>query len=224
MRWIAVLLVLVTGCATQTGMGRARVLEPGQLQWGAAPVAVVHGLKLTPAPPTQLPWLELMAQARAGVATDLELGVRAWAFGLLSLDNVGASLDGKYQLRRGQIDVATGGSLSWQRTSLGGWPWHSTGLTVPLHVGWNIGANQLFGSLRGGVGVVSGESQKTQVFGWSGIGLGFAIAVGRWQIVPEFVLGWAPIGFNGTHADPQRTGASALEFAVGILRGPAVAP
>lgn len=211
-------VALASACATQTGMGRATVLEPGQLQWGAAPVAVVHGVKLTTAAPTQAPWVELMGQLRAGVAPDLEVGLRGWAFGLLSLNNVGVAVDGKYQLRRGTLDVASGASLVWQRTSLGGWPWHGSGATVPVHFGWNLGAHQLFGSVRSGLGVVSGESQQTQVFGWGGVGLGFALQLGRWQLVPEVVVSWAPVGFNGAHPDPKRTGASGFEIALGILR------
>ena len=215
---MAAILACLGACATQTGTGRATVLAPGELQWGGAPVAVVHAAKITPAAPVQAPWLELMGQLRAGVAPDLEAGVRAWAFGLLTLDNVGAALDAKWQLRRGRVDVATGGSLAWQRTSLGGWPWHGTGVTVPLTAGLDLGPHQLFGSFRAGAGVVSGESQKTQGFGWGGVGVGFALAVGHWQVIPEAFLGWAPIGWNGAHPDRERTGASAFEVALDFVR------
>ena len=211
--------VVVTGCATQAGLGRARVLDVGQLEYGGAMQAQSTGAKLGPGPPIQLPWVQLMAVARTGVRPDLELGGRLWAMDVLSLGTFGLSVDGKWQMRRGEwIDVALGSNLQWQRSILGGWPWHSLGVVVPLLVGLNLGRHQLIGSVRSGVGALFGESMRTQWLGLSAVSLGFSLALGRWQLVPEVIVGWSPVGWNGTHADVERTGATVFELSVGIMR------
>lgn len=202
-----------------SGMGRATVLEVGQSEFGGAAQLQSTGAKLGPGPPVQLPWAQLMAVARAGVAPNVEAGARVWAMDVLSLQTLGAAADGKWQWRRGEwIDVALCGSLFFQRTALGGWPWHSTGAAVPLLVGLNLGPHQLVATVRLAGGALSGQSQTTQWFLGAGASLGIDFAIGRWHLFPEVAIGGAPVKWNGTHDDPQRTGASVFEIGIGLWK------
>ncbi len=76
---------------------------------------------------------------------------------------------------------------------------------IPLLVGINAGPHQLFLGPRGGATVWTAEGQDPIRFLWGGGSLGFSARVAKnFYLVPEVVLLYAPLSFNGTIPGERR--------------------
>jgi hypothetical protein len=110
-----------------------------------------------------------------------------------------------------------GASLSYQRDSLGGWPWHGANLTVPVLCGWNLGRHQLILGPRVGAAFGTSQGQNPLLVGYAGMSLAFAAQLSeRLAFTPELVLLLSPVSFSGALDDPERKGASLLELGLGL--------
>lgn len=119
--------ILLTGCATQSGFGRARVLPEDTGELGGLVQGTLTSVKLSPGDPVPLPWVQLGLGYHEGLGGGLEVGGRLWVSSLLSATTFGVAADAKYQLDQAsgptdRFDLAVGASLSYQRDTLGGWP------------------------------------------------------------------------------------------------------
>lgn len=214
--------VLGVGCATQSGMGRARVLPEGESELFGIAQASVLSARLTPGEPVPLPWIQVGAGWHRGYGGGLELGARLWGGSFLSLSTLGIALDAKLQLvqspepTRG-VDVATGLSLAYHVGDLGGWPWNGPTATVPLLVGFNLGRLHLVLGPRGGVTWVTGQGQAPLLLGFGGLSLGMEMRLHRqFSLMPELVLLYSPVSFDGTRVDAPQRGASLAELGLGV--------
>jgi len=215
-------LLLATGCATQSGFGRARALPENTGELGAIVQGSLASVKLSPAEPVPLPWVQVGLGYHEGLGRGLEVGGRLWVSSLLSAKTFGLAADAKLQLDsvsgpEDRFDLAVGASLAYQRDSLGGFPWHSATLTVPLLCGLNLGKHQLVFGPRAGAAFTGSQGQNPLLIGYGGLSLAFAAQVSeRLSFTPELVLLYSPISFNGTRDDPSRKGASLLELGLGL--------
>jgi hypothetical protein len=214
--------LLLTGCATQSGFGRARVLPEDTGELGGLVQGTLTSVKLGPGDPVPLPWVQLGLGYHEGLGGGLEVGGRLWVSSLLSATTFGVAADAKYQLDQAsgptdRFDLAVGASLSYQRDTLGGWPWHGATLAVPLLCGWNLGRHQLVFGPRVGAAFGTSQGQNPLLLGYGGLSLAFAAQLTeRLTFTPELVLLYSPVSFNGTLDDPERKGASLLELGFGL--------
>ena len=52
-----------------------------------------------------------------------------------------------------------------------------------------------------------------------GLSLGFVARLSEhWELVPEVLLGWSPVRFNGEVQDDRRVGAGMAQLAIGVAR------
>lgn len=223
---VAVLSMLASACASQTGLGRASTLEPGQVQAQAAVTASVASVRSTPSGPVPLPWLDLEAGVHYGLARDFEVGARLWGVGIRGLSTWGAALDTKLRLVRPDADPETGDARGWHisvgaspayhQILIGGTPTHLFTLTVPVLFGVDVGRSHLMFGPRVVGNVWTGQGQGAiETLSW-GLSVGYAIAIGqKWELVPEIVLLYAPVSFNGEVDDEERTGAGFLHLGFG---------
>jgi hypothetical protein len=214
--------LLATGCATQSGFGRARVLPEGTGEAGAIVQGSIVSAKLSPGDPVPLPWIQVGLGYHEGLGGGLEVGGRLWLSSLLSATTLGVAADAKLQLDQAaetgdRFDIAVGASLAYQRATLGGFPWHGVTLTVPLLCGVNLGKHQLVFGPRGGAALTVSQGQNPLLIGYGGLSLAFAAQLTeRLSFTPELVLLYSPVPFNGTREDPTRKGASLLELGLGL--------
>ena len=102
--------------------------------------------------------------------------------------------------------------LAYHQTNLGGSPWHVFALTVPVLFGWRIGPNEFVFGPRVMDTVLTAEGQNTLNTFWGGGSVGFAGYLGKKvYLMPEIVLMYNPMGFNGEVHDPDRTGLTMIQ-------------
>lgn len=218
---VAVLL-LATGCATQSGFGRARVLPDDTHEFGGLVQGSITSVQLGPGKPAPLPWVQLGMAFHEGLGDGLEVGGRLWVSSLLTATTLGVAADAKYQLDQAggptdRFDISVGASLAYQRATFGDWPWHGATVTVPLLCGWNFGQHQLVLGPRAGAAFETSEGQKPLLIGYGGMSLAFAAQLNeRLSFTPELVLLYSPVPFSGTRDDPTRRGATLLELGFGL--------
>jgi len=215
--------MLGAGCASQVGSGRATTLPKGEAQWGPFLEASVLGPKLQRDTPTQVPWLQFGLAYHRGVTERLEVGGRAWVFGLPDVfTTMGAAADFKWQLTApdgGQgWDVALLASPTYQRVTLGGAPsWHIAGVTAPLLFGLNLGEHQLVFGPRVGDYVLASYGQTPLNTFWVGASAGFMWRVSKQlELQPELVLHYSPVTFNGESLAGDTRGTSVFSLGMGL--------
>ena len=215
MRALALVVVLffATGCASQIAFGRATTLEPGKNQVTGFAQLDVSSPNVG-ATTAAIPWAHVGLGYRRGITDRLDLGARGWIFGLPGHLSFGGALDGKVQLYRGEpgrgLSVATGGSLGYHQAQLGGTPWHTFTAWVPLVVGQDFGKHQFVVGPRGGFTLWTAEGQNPIKIPWFGGSTGISFGAGKNQIMPEIVVVWSPLTFNGEQE--QRLGATLVQL------------
>jgi len=125
------------------------------------------------------------------------------------------------QLRRRSngLDVAVAPSVGYHLLRYGGTPWHVLNATAALMLGWNFGRHQLVATARGGYQLVGARGQERLHMGYSALSLGFVARLSEhWELIPEALLGWSPVRFNGEVRDDSRVGAGMLQLALGVAR------
>jgi len=216
------LLVLPAGCASQTGFGRATTMPEGELQGQAGLTATLGSAQMTPGERTLLPYLDLSAGVRYGLAEDFEVGGRVWGAGIRGLGTWGVSADTKIGLLRSEeegsgwnVAVATG--AAYHQILIGGTPSHLFSLTVPLLVGVDLGRDQLVFGPRVTGQVWTGQGQGSIETLSYGLSLAYAIALGEtWELTPEIVATGTPVSFNGEIDDDDRNGAGFLHVGLSL--------
>ena len=216
---VVVLGATCLGCGSQTGWGRATPMAPDRARVTLGVDASLLSANLTTEEPVRLPWLQLQGGSHRGIADGVEVGGRAWAFGLpRRFYTAGVAADVKVALARARAagsgtDIALGGSLGYQRVDLGGQPWHVPSLMVPLLVGHNFGRHQLVYGPRAAVMAVSSYGQNPLLTYWGGASVGFAWRVTQtMDLQPEAVFIYSPVPFNGEGAGEKQRGLSSLSL------------
>lgn len=219
--WLAPLLA---GCAYGLDLGRATTLGAGETRWsGGAELTTITAVP-TSEDAAGIPWLQLEGGWHRGFTPAVEAGARVWGFGYpYWFTTTGAAADVKIQVHRsafrGDPHLALGASLGWHRPSLGGQPWQVGGLEVPLFVGYDLGRSQLVLTPRLGAWVGGGYGMRTLVTGSGGLGIGVACPVGeRWELTPELLWEWSPIGFDGVVRDGEHVGLTGFQGGLTLSR------
>jgi hypothetical protein len=152
-----------------------------------------------------------------GIAEGVELGARVWGVYTPNfLTSFGGSLDSKWQLSRGKIDVALASSVGYHQLTLGGAPWHTFHATLPLLFGWNLGRHQLVFGPRVADYLLTAYGQNTVNSFWGGLSLGFAWRVSeRIDLLPELVILYSPVNFGGRVDPDDRRGATLTTLGLG---------
>ena len=203
-------LSLVSGCASQVGFGRATTLEPGKHEIsGIGQVDLVSPRSRKDGDAAGAPWAHVGIGYRHGIADRFEAGGRAWMFGLPGHLSFGAAADGKVQILRGEpgrgLSIATGASIGYHQAQLGGTPWHSFTGWVPLLFGQDVGKDQVVFGPRAGLTLWAGEGQNTIRLPWFGGSLGVSVQAAKTtRIMPEIVVVYSPVSFNGAVENEQR--------------------
>ncbi len=218
MRALALVLFafVCTGCGSQMAFGRATTLEPGKNQITGFAQVDVSTPKLGGGEEraVAVPWAHVGLGYRRGITRSFDLGVRGWIFGLPSHLSFGGALDAKVQLVRGEpgrgLSIATGGSLGYHQAQLGGTPWHQFTVWAPLLFGQDFGKHQFVVGPRGGFTLWTGEGQNPIKLPWFGGSTGVSFGAGKNQIMPELVVVYSPVTFNGEQE--QRTGAFLVQL------------
>ena len=220
MRLLSVaLLVTTTGCASQIGTGRATTLEPGKGELMAlmqldviAPQSKPNGNAV------HLPWGHVGLGYHRGINERLEIGGRAWFFGLPQHLSWGAALDSKVQVFRGEpgkgLSLAVAPSFAYHQPQIGGTPWHTFTGSLPVLFGQDFGPHQFVIGPRVGYSLWAGEGQNTIHVPWFGGSTGVSFGVGRnaeTKIMPEIVFVYSPLSFNGA-VDSDRYGATLFQL------------
>ena len=215
------ILVFLSGCAPAMGLGRADTLARGAWRYqGGMDFSVLRAdLREDRAAP--LPWVQAVTGVHAGVTDRVEVGGRAWAFGWPgAFTTFGLAGDAKYQLHtsRGGADphLALGASVSWQSPALGNTPWTVLGLTLPVLAGFDIRQSQLVVGPRMALWYVTSQGQRPLFTPGVGAGVGWSGRKGNFEVLPELVWMYAPVGWNGALQDPARTGAHSVHGAIGF--------
>jgi hypothetical protein len=218
MKRLVMLLPLLMGCASQTGMGRARTVARGQSQIGVGAEASVLTTQLSKDTVAPLPWVHAVIGYRRGLTRDVDVGARAWGLAISGVQSLGAAGDVKVQIARTRTwEVAAGGSLGYHQFRLGGAANHVFTATLPLLFGLNLGRDQLVFGPRVADYVMAGEGQRTINTFWVGGSLGY-----WWQprvdiaIMPELVLLYTPISFHGEVKREDATGAASIQLGLGV--------
>lgn len=217
----AIACALVSGCASHLGFGRARTLPRGQSQVSGALEGQTTAPKMgSDGQVALLPWGQVSAGFRHGVTSRFEVGARGWLGGLPQNYGGGLGLDGKTQIYRGSgdmrsFDVALVSALAYHRVEIGSTPWHTFHAMLPVLVGINAGPHQLFLGPRVGATFWTSEGQDPIKFLWGGGSLGFSGRVAKnFYLVPEVVVLYAPLSFNGT-IPGDRLGVYEVQAGVG---------
>lgn len=219
---VPILAIASTGCLAQTGFGRARTLPPGEGEISAA----IEPQFLTPKRPQgsefAIPWVQLAFGYHRGVTEDVELGARVWGLGFPGFQTFGGAIDTKLQLTRSEhraqgVDVAIGTSLAYHQVRLGGTPWHTFAITIPLLIGVNVGVkDQLVFGPRIADYLWTGEGENTMNLIWGGASLGYAWSVSRTiTLMPEVVMMYTPLRFNGESSDKDHRGLVSTQVGLG---------
>ena len=216
-----ILLLLLTGCAHQHS-GRATVLEPGQGQLSIAGEISMLDPGAPRGPPLGIPWVQGAIGYHHGLGARMELGVRAFGFGIPNVGGeAGGALDWKLQLIRNEdrmhgVDLATGASVSYHFVMQGDQPFHVVGGVVPLLLGLNMGPHQLVFGLKVGDYVLSSYGQKPQNNVFFGGSIGLALRVRRVQFQPELSLLYAPVRWGGETPADETTGLTVVSFGIAL--------
>lgn len=206
------------GCVSHTGFGRASTLPEGtsQLSAGLEGTLVLVDRRRGPAIP--LPAGQLTAGYRRGVGERTEAGARLFGISIsrAGVASFGAALDGKYELvrvRRRHLSIGT--SLGYHQVRFGT-PWHFVTASVPLLAGHDFGRSQLVIGPRLAFTAWMGEGQNTvELLQW-GASIAFAWRLTRWfQLVPELVVLYCPVSFNGEVTSQDRAGATLVQLGIG---------
>lgn len=221
MRRAFLLAALSIGCASQTGFGRATTLRPGESEIGVGIEATAILVNTRRERPVPVPWLDLAAGYHRGVGERLELGGRAWGLAVerVGFSSFGGAFDAKYQLfrDRGRWDASVAGALAYHQTRLGT-PWHYATATVPLLFGYDFGESQLVFGPRLGLTLWMGEGQNPIELPLLGTSVAYAWRISkRFQLVPELVLLYTPVSFDGETQDADRYGATTVQLGVGCV-------
>jgi hypothetical protein len=221
---LAVLLALPTGCASQAGFGRARVLDPGQAQVTGELETNAFLPHLLPDKVAPIPWVEVGAGYRRGLTPWLEVDGRVWGVALPVLLpghlNVGGAADAKAQLvRTRRFDLSVAGSLSYDQMQIGGAPWHFFTATAPLLAGFNFGPgerHQLVLGPRVAETIWTSEGQNPIDLTWWGGSIGISLA-GKHGVyfMPELVVLYTPVSFNG-EVQTSKVGMYSTQLGLGI--------
>lgn len=124
------------GCATSSGLGTARTLDQGQVQWH-----ISNEGGWVQATPAAGPLMRQDTGVRVGLTDDLEFGYTAGAW-LFWASWVHAQADLKYRLVRAPsgsegIDVSVGAALAWDDYRMAGIKGQALTGQVPLYIGVN---------------------------------------------------------------------------------------
>ena len=221
-----VTLAASSGCASQIGFGRARTLEPGRQQVSGLMEVDAVTIPTDDNKPVPLPWFQLGVGYRRGLASGFDLGARAWGFGVPGHLSFGGALDAKVQLVRSPFadrgaDAATGLTLGYQQVQVGGAPWHVFGAGVPLLMGVNFGKNQFVVGPRAGGFVWTGYGMDTIVVPFFGGSTGVSVEVARkTQLMPEIVVTYVPVSFNGELDRDRRYGSYQVQLGLTVSYEP----
>lgn len=219
---ILFVFALLSACAPAIDFGRATTLDVGEVRYAAGAEGSLLLGDLRPDQTMPLPWANVTAGVKAGVADGIEVGGRGWAFGWPGLfTTFGLAADGKVQVHRsrfrGDPNVATGLSLAWHSPALGNQPWTVLNATVPVLVGFDVGRGQIVLSPRAAGYFATSYGQRPIWTGAVGGGLAWFLPIGDAEIVPEIVWMWSPINWDGTLHQPDRFGARGVHagFTIG---------
>ena len=220
-------VLATTGCASQIGMGRATTIERGHGEvTGLAQLDVVAPQMKADGAAAHLPWAHVGFGYHHGVADGLELGGRAWFFGLPQHLSWGVAADTKIQIVRGEprrgLSLATAASVGYHQAQIGGTPWHTFTGFVPILVGQDFGPHQFVVGPRAGYTLWAGEGQNTIHIPWFGGSTGVSFGVGRnaqTKIMPEIVFVYSPLSFNGA-VENERFGATLFQLGLSASYGP----
>lgn len=210
------------GCVSQTGFGSARTMARGESEVQAGLEGNGLVANMGPEAKVPLPWLQLTSGYRRGVTDRVELGGRVSGGAIPGFFTLGAAFDTKVQIARseGCCDFAVASSVAYHQTNLGGSPWHVFALTVPLLFGARLGKHELVFGPRIMDTVLTAEGQSTLNTFWGGASVGFAANLGRRvHLMPEMVMLYNPMGFNGEVHDPDKTGLTAFQGGVTMRFG-----
>jgi hypothetical protein len=216
---LALILVFALGCGSQLGFGRARTIPAGTVETHAAVTANVSSVRNNPDHPTPMPWPDLMLGVRVGLAERVEAGARLWGVGIDGLAGWGATLDAKVGILvpegRGW-NVAAALSVGYEQIVLGGTPSHVGTITVPILFGLDVGRDQLVFGPRFLAFLWGGEGQGTIEEVAFGMNVGYSFQLGsRFQLMPELVVHYSPVGFDGEDGDPAQHGAWTFHLGLG---------
>jgi hypothetical protein len=175
-------------------------------------------VRLLPKNDVPLPGAQLAFNMNYSVTDAFEIGARAWgAYWPNLLTTFGGSFDTKLQLHRGRLDVALGSALGYHQGILGGAPWHSFQLTVPLLLGVNIGNHQLIISPRIADYILASYGQNTINTFWGGLGIGYAWRIKKGlDLIPELTVLYSPVSFNGREPGQGQVGVTLIQLGLGI--------
>ncbi len=221
---LPLLALLLAGCASGLGLGRASVLEVGESRLSAGVEVSNTTLRMVPDSPYQLPWLQFGLGARVGLGKGLELGGRIRGFGVARwFGTVEGGLDLKIRLhrstRRADPHLSLDLSVSEHLPILGAAPWSVTQMESAWMMGWEAKHLEFVVSPRLDLWVEGSPGQRVVVAGGGGLGLAWVIELPEgWELVPEVAFRASPVGFNGTTRDAKRTGAFGLEAGIEFAR------
>ncbi len=215
----AVCALALCGCYSGAGLGRATTLPRGTTRVGGWIEASAVTAQL--AGPITAPWGHLGLQVQRGVHERVELGARVSGGWLPWVDSLSVFGDVKVQLRRRSngLDIAVAPSVGYHVARYGGTPWHVLNATTAMMFGYNLGRHQLVATVRGGYQLIGARGQERLHLGYAALSLGFVARVSEhWELIPEVLLGWSPVRFNGEVQDEGRVGAGIAQLAIGVAR------
>lgn len=220
---LALACVAGVGCASGTGIGMARTLEPGEHRLGGG---LELGLGLASTSPTYdipLPWPQLVIGYRGGLSKRVDLGARGWGFGLRGFRTFGGEVDVKIALKKAAsvedgVDVTLDPRLSYHQAAIGRSPLHALSIRLPLLIGVNTGGGDQF--------VLGPSIMETVVLGpdlhpidylGGGVSVGYGVSVAEGiRVLPEVAMSYSPVSFNGTLEDQDRRGLTTLHLGFSV--------
>ena len=218
---VAILASALAACAPPLGLQRARVLAPSASQLAGGLELGLVTPDLGPENNAKIPWLNLSAGYRRGIADGVEVGGRVMMVGVRGFTSLGVAGDVKLQLLasgdpgRG-TDMATGAVLAYQQIRLGGTPWHLSSIAFPLLIGHNLGRHQFVWGPRLAYELWTGEGQDPIHLFYAGASAAFAWRVGdSLELVPELAILYSPMKFGGEVDAGDRTGATITQLTLG---------
>lgn len=220
---LAALALGLSACASVTGSGTARTLDKGQTQLGAGFELGLGLPKLSPEYHAPLLWPQFVAGIRHGFSERVDGGARVWGFGIQGLYTAGAQLDTKIALhqadsRNSGTDYTLAPSASYHQVNFGHAPNHSAIAQLPLLIGFNLPgeAQATVGPRVGYQGVFSAGQHPVHLIAF---GSNFAVSADindRITLVPEFVLLYSPVSFNGTVDGGEQRGLTIMQLGLGF--------